>query len=1006
MKCIKSLIIILFIVFICSLSIISVKAHNSNLGIEGDNNITYDTCRGEEYVNSIDIGDGYNEKWYNLVWGNIDKTTTPYTYTPTTMYHIDNDITTIYYSFQNIGREDSSITWSTGVGAENGEMIKTAYEQSMLKWNNVYYYKLNQDGIYEKHKIINLVNYDNLSDTTGITPNLLIYPCYNSTEYVAITYANSDTGISADSQISNGINHYHYTEYWMEVDLYDLNNNSLFLDRTGAHEMGHVLGLFDIDEIENPGSSSNYHHEELLMGYAKDNGLTRQSEITYKDIAGVAITRGFHTNSDHIWLRVGSTNKVICSLCNAVIENATITTNNGVSTCMGCPVYAYEQCGHNKNNLPITLENTMIPVASYGNTDYYKCKYCRYVAPFTSRQTQHYTLYNEVDSERHMIVNHVTNLHYIALENHSFNIHLAGDVYKCDLCNSCKGNNYYCGELLLNCYENSNITLHNNRVNEFLLYKISVDCSGSYTITSSADYPINISFYDYNMNEISSVVPNMTNNGCTGTINANFNNGIYYLRINYINPSNSGNITIQYGTNNPNLGIPISINSNTNMKTHLHQQTTGNYLSRSYYNNSQGAGYFKISLNAGANVTYLSGTIKVYKDSARTQLLDRYSASGINKSAISDYNENIMYLYLPDYGNYYIDVTMPNNNYSILNLMVERTDINNLDYTNNLEFISFNVLFENQNTQGCFEEVTISHKSKIQLDIATNGLVTSSIPVYIFKKVLEQGYDPGIEYYHPVLVSNNNWMITNNNSNPLFNIILDAGSYYIGYASNTHNILINFALRRIVDYDASSLGTLVTDPAYNQGFTLGSEVTFNGGLLQGTTITEGFTRCIYLMFDNIYMMPNSRLDYDWYTTNANVATVSSYGTILAKSVSQNTNVTIYAVLKEDPSVVFSVNLTILDDIETEQIEIISYLSYSYSTQNGTYKIVLNNDNSPYPWINYYLWGITPLSDFPNLEIEMSQWGFITSNGIGTAILTGEYYLNQRVVLTIYLTINP
>lgn len=58
-----------------------------------------------DYVNSSDIGDGYYERWYNLVWGTIDKGTTPNTYNPTTMYHIDNDIITIYYQFQNTGRD-------------------------------------------------------------------------------------------------------------------------------------------------------------------------------------------------------------------------------------------------------------------------------------------------------------------------------------------------------------------------------------------------------------------------------------------------------------------------------------------------------------------------------------------------------------------------------------------------------------------------------------------------------------------------------------------------------------------------------------------------------------------------------------------------------------------------------------------------------------------------------------------------------------------------------------
>lgn len=59
------------------------------------------------------------------------------------------------------------------------------------------------------------------------------------------------------------------------------------------------------------------------MGYAQNGELnTRQQSITYKDLAGVAITRGFHTDSDHRWLKDSNTYngeyKLICSICNGV----------------------------------------------------------------------------------------------------------------------------------------------------------------------------------------------------------------------------------------------------------------------------------------------------------------------------------------------------------------------------------------------------------------------------------------------------------------------------------------------------------------------------------------------------------------------------------------------------------------------------------------------------------------------------------------------------------------
>ena len=90
--------------------------------------------------------------------------------------------------------------------------------------------------------------------------------------------------------------------------------------RNGAHEFGHVLGLRDVDDNCSASNITN-HHQEILMGYGSPM-LNRSQNITYKDIAGVAITRGFHTDDDHKWMTdtiISSSGiKMVCSICNAV----------------------------------------------------------------------------------------------------------------------------------------------------------------------------------------------------------------------------------------------------------------------------------------------------------------------------------------------------------------------------------------------------------------------------------------------------------------------------------------------------------------------------------------------------------------------------------------------------------------------------------------------------------------------------------------------------------------
>ena len=143
MKAVKKFVIVFFIFsFMLIIIPISVSAHTSNLGIDGDNDITFDDCDADNYVSSSDIGDGYNEKWYDLMWGKTDTSTTPDTFNYTVMYHIDDDINTVYYQFQDNGYDQSTTTWSTGVGEKIGNDVKTKFENSMLKWNSVFYYNL------------------------------------------------------------------------------------------------------------------------------------------------------------------------------------------------------------------------------------------------------------------------------------------------------------------------------------------------------------------------------------------------------------------------------------------------------------------------------------------------------------------------------------------------------------------------------------------------------------------------------------------------------------------------------------------------------------------------------------------------------------------------------------------------------------------------------------------------------------------------------------------------
>ena len=521
------------------------------------------------------------------------------------------------------------------------------------------------------------------------------------------------------------------------------------------------------------------------------------------------------------------------------------------------------------------------------------------------------------------------------------------------------------------------------------LYKLNVNCSKSYKINANSSKTINIIIYDANMNVISSGSNTLTQFlGC----------GTYYISFEFDDTNASG--TFEIGISLTWTSSNILLNKGTNnIKNSMHLNNENVYHCSYKYLNNQGEGFYRFSLDVGSNIILPEGTIKIYSNISKTELLNRYGSTGINEQAITYNCENELYVFLPENGYYYIDVVLPKSTYSLITLTIEQVEKNDINYQNRLATIGFDELFDNKTVTNYFEEVTISHRSKIELDIVTSGTINRNIPIYIFEKHRDPGYEPGDNHYYLVLEYTNN--ITSINKSPIFTIILNPGTYYIGYSDNFDKVQIQFALRRKVNTDLNIDGTLVTDPARNQGFPLGSEVTFNDGALLGNTITEGFTRNLYLMVEDRLRDPMSRLDYDWYSSNENVAKVTKYGTVLALNVSENTTVTIYAINKDDPSIVYKKDFIILKETKTEQIVIECNMSYSYSEENGMYTLELDFTNSPYPYIGYYVWDI---ECFNGINVDMEHHGLVSSTGPGEALLTANYTLNMRIFLKIHLTI--
>ena len=417
MKKVMSILVILSL--ITSLCTITVLAHSTKLNIE------YDDCSKEENV----AGD--NELWYK-----VDEI---FYNRPNGVFHLSHEVFEIKYYFSPTSQYQTSNTWIDNVKTvwqEKGivlsntqaativEQIQEIFSNSMKKWNNIYYYVYDEaENMYAKRIIT-------VSEGTMNDHNVIIYP---KTEGSIASIMDCDVLYQEFVEEY----HFHCPLYYMYIGLsqcFDMINTPdaaksiAFCENSGAHEMGHILGLTDLDawdctcQCDNcmDGDINNDclgHHEEALMGYGEH--ANRVTHITYRDISGVAITRGFHTDDDHMWMlrtNADNTQDVICALCNGVRYGITLT--NGKYEDQTPKVY--QSCIHHGGT-----NEQMLLVATNGIHNYYKCLYCRHIAEIDieARGTIHqYNDYNIWENMSSLNEDYYTiNLPYTKSYNFSFN---------------------------------------------------------------------------------------------------------------------------------------------------------------------------------------------------------------------------------------------------------------------------------------------------------------------------------------------------------------------------------------------------------------------------------------------------------------------------------------------------------------------------------------------------------------------------------------------------------
>ena len=478
--------------------------------------------------------------------------------------------------------------------------------------------------------------------------------------------------------------------------------------------------------------------------------------------------------------------------------------------------------------------------------------------------------------------------------------------------------------------------------------------------------------YDSNMNLVTS-----GNN----LISHYLGKGVYYLDLRFVDGEDSGVITTTFQLTWPVSKYDISM-GNTNLLTHLHETTNGNFINKLYLQSVNGEGFYKFTITGydkNNNLIILpSNAIKVYRSGTTDEIINCYSMIDSSVFAENSENMNSLIVYLYDYLGFYIDICLPTNEYNSLTLNIQKVTENIVDLFELSESQDQNVLnFSGISLGDNLRKMVLKQAGRFELD--TNGFSQGQFVVLKVRAIV----DDTMVFAEPILYD-----LSLNNQ---YEFDMLEGTYYVGYIGADLNVNLSCVLtRKVTIYGDSYL-----DPDPNFVGVNGSEVTLNGGLQYSNEITQGFTRVIYLTTGE------SRLDYYWYSSDENVARITDFGTVVGLNVNNDTSVKIMAVNIEDPSKVFVKEFIIKKDTKTfdsDPIERYGEIIIDTDVSNEA-QIDLSELNVPINWLQYFTWSSS------DSDLYVDQFGriFADEETIGnTYTITGTYKLNSRV--KVYITV--
>lgn len=537
----------------------------------------------------------------------------------------------------------------------------------------------------------------------------------------------------------------------------------------------------------------------------------------------------------------------------------------------------------------------------------------------------------------------------------------------------------------INCATSSESISYEVETQRKIFIELTVQCSGYYNIKSNSTYGTSLALYNENWNEID-ISYILVNDDKDMLIYPYLDAGKYYIEVILSkNNDNREQITVTFDSIITNSSY-VYLNSAVNILTHKHNEVQ--YYN--FYASVSGFYYVKLSATSQYNVIYNEEMVQILYKENRIQ---KFTIEGYNNEALNVDNSNVIVFYAEKGKTYTIKIDFSDYTVDTLNLKI--CDFDPIEVYNNEYTCKESVRYGDN-----FKLWNVTESGTYNLSIDYSGTCTENIPFYILK-LIDDNFEilefDAFSYY-------------NNERNIQFNVN-EGDIIYFGYLNGTGNGTVVIQLEKYI----SETFELITDA--NENVSVGSEVLINGGSYGGHVITAGYTRIGYL--SSSAPDTTSRLNYEWHSSNEEIAIVSDYGTITAICPGR---VFITATYKNDNTIVGFIEIDVVPYTGLKDI----YLNYGMDVRVGgttcgtevtsEFGSVIEVSNNPKVTIHVYKTRLICLGeDSPSASIQdftwksnntniatVSSYGTITAKHTGTVTITGTYKYNTsyKVVIVI------